>query len=84
MILTRWVSREDVLFLNFAYEEDPPMGLELEASDERDRGCIQLYHATVSQVDLTGNKCWRSGAVTAAATHTSSATWVRRLRPDWT
>jgi fatty-acid O-methyltransferase len=48
MILTRWVSRDDVLFLNFAYEEDPPMGLELEPADERDRGCIQLYHATAS------------------------------------
>jgi fatty-acid O-methyltransferase len=74
MILTRWVSRADVLLLNFAYEEDPPMGLELEASDERDRGCIQLYHATVSQVDLTGNKVLEVGCG-----HGGGASYIKAL-----
>ncbi|BBZ44552.1 methyltransferase [Mycobacterium parmense] len=50
---TRQVG-DDVVFFNFGYEEDPPMGLPLEASDERNRYCIQLYHVTASQTDLTG------------------------------
>ncbi len=73
MILTRWVSRDDVLFLNFAYEENPPMGLELEASDERDRGCIELYHATASQVDLTGKKVLEVGRG-----HGGGASYIKR------
>lgn len=52
---TRQVG-DDVVFFNFGYEEDPPLGLELEASDEPNRYCIQLYHQTASQVDLTGKK----------------------------
>lgn len=52
---TRQVG-DDVVFFNFGYEEEPPMGLPLEASDEPNRYCIQLYHVTASQVDLTGKK----------------------------
>jgi SAM-dependent methyltransferase len=50
---TRQVG-DDVVFFNFGYEEDPPMGLPLAPSDEPNRYCIQLYHVTASQVDLTG------------------------------
>ena len=39
--LTRRWDAEDVLLLNYGYEEDPPMGLPLEASDERSRYGIQ-------------------------------------------
>ncbi|WP_231989711.1 phthiotriol/phenolphthiotriol dimycocerosates methyltransferase [Mycobacterium sp. 852002-51057_SCH5723018] len=52
---TRQVG-DDVVFFNFGYEEDPPMALPLNASDERNRYCIQLYHVTAAQVDLTGKK----------------------------
>lgn len=52
---TRQVG-EDVVFFNFGYEEDPPMGLVLTPSDEPNRYCIQLYHVTASQVDLKGKK----------------------------
>jgi ubiquinone/menaquinone biosynthesis C-methylase UbiE len=52
---TRQVG-DDVVFFNFGYEEDPPMGLTLAASDEPNRYCIQLYHVTASQVDLTGKR----------------------------
>ncbi|MDT5256981.1 MAG: hypothetical protein QOD10_2061 [Mycobacterium sp.] len=52
---TRQVG-DDVVFFNFGYEEDPPMALPLAASDEPNRYCIQLYHVTASQVDLTGKK----------------------------
>src|ERR1700751_311175 len=49
---TRQVG-DDVVFFNFGYEEDPPMGLTLTASDEPNRYCVQLYHVTASQVNLT-------------------------------
>lgn len=52
---TRQVG-DDVVFFNFGYEEDPPMALPLAPSDEPNRYCIQLYHVTASQVDLTGKK----------------------------
>jgi integrase len=40
--VTRRIDADDVVFLNFGYEEDPPMGLPLAASDEPNRFCIQL------------------------------------------
>ena len=52
--LSRLLARDDVLFLNYGYEEDPPMALPLAASDEPDRFPIQLYHRTATQVDLAG------------------------------
>jgi ubiquinone/menaquinone biosynthesis C-methylase UbiE len=52
---TRQVG-DDVVFFNFGYEEDPPMALPLAPFDEPNRYCIQLYHVTASQVDLTGKK----------------------------
>jgi SAM-dependent methyltransferase len=52
---TRQVG-DEVVFFNFGYEEDPPMALPLTESDEPNRYCIQLYHVTASQVDLTGKK----------------------------
>jgi ubiquinone/menaquinone biosynthesis C-methylase UbiE len=52
--LSRLLIRDDVLFLNYGYEEDPPMSLPLAVSDEPDRFPIQLYHRTATQVDLAG------------------------------
>ena len=40
---------DDVLFMNWAYEEDPPMAIPLEPGDESHRYPIQLYHATATQ-----------------------------------
>ncbi|MGD9619465.1 MAG: phthiotriol/phenolphthiotriol dimycocerosates methyltransferase [Mycolicibacterium sp.] len=56
--LSRRLDADDMIFLNYGYEEDPPMGLALEAPDERDRYCIQLYHATATQsgAELAGKK----------------------------
>lgn len=54
--ITRLVSKGDVIFLNYGYEEDPPMALPLSASDEPDRYPIQLYHRTAAQVDLAGKR----------------------------
>jgi ubiquinone/menaquinone biosynthesis C-methylase UbiE len=55
-VLSRLLTRDDVLFLDYGYEEDPPMALPLAASDEPDRFPIQLYHRTATQVDLAGKK----------------------------
>lgn len=52
--LSRLLIRDDVLFLNYGYEEDPPMALSLTVSDEADRFPIQLYHRTATQADLAG------------------------------
>ena len=50
------ISSDDLVFMNWGYEEDPPMALALEGSDEPNRFPIQLYHRTATQVDLTGKK----------------------------
>jgi fatty-acid O-methyltransferase len=53
---------EDVIFLNCAYEENPPMGIPLEAGDERYRYSIQLYHATATQNgELAGKRILEVG-----------------------
>jgi SAM-dependent methyltransferase len=54
--LTRRLRVEEVLFLNYAFETDPPVGLKLEPADEPNRACIQLYHHVATQVDLTGKR----------------------------
>lgn len=59
--LTRRLRSDDVLFLNYGYEEDPPMGVPLPASDERDRYFIQLYHRIATQVDLAGKRVLEVG-----------------------
>jgi ubiquinone/menaquinone biosynthesis C-methylase UbiE len=52
--LTRRLHGEEVLFLNYAYEEEPPMAIPLAPGDEPNRACIQLYHHIATQVDLRG------------------------------
>jgi SAM-dependent methyltransferase len=52
--LTRRLRAEDVVFLNYAYETDPPMGIPLGATDEADRASIQLYHHVGSLAGLRG------------------------------
>ncbi len=52
--LTRRLHGEEILFLNYAYEEEPPMAIPLGPGDEPNRACIQLYHHVATQVDLRG------------------------------
>jgi ubiquinone/menaquinone biosynthesis C-methylase UbiE len=52
--LTRRLHGEEILFLNYAYEEEPPMGLPLAHGDKPNRACIQLYHHVATQVELRG------------------------------
>lgn len=54
MMTRRLGQQDDVVFLNWGYEEDPPLGLPLDESDEPNRYSIQLYHQTATQVDLSG------------------------------
>ena len=54
-VTRRW-DQDDVVFLNWGYEEDPPLGLPLAPEDEKNRWGIQLYHRTATQTDLTGKK----------------------------
>ncbi|MEO8814686.1 MAG: phthiotriol/phenolphthiotriol dimycocerosates methyltransferase [Mycobacterium sp.] len=54
--MTRRMGQDDVVFLNWGYEQDPPLGLALDAVDEPNRYSIQLYHQTATQVELAGKK----------------------------
>jgi len=75
--LTRRLGADDVLFLNYGYEEDPPMGVSLSASDEPNRLFIQLYHSTASQADLKGKRVLEVGCG-----HGGGASYVMRtLKP---
>jgi len=55
-LLTRRLRGEEVLFLNYAYEEEVPMGIPLMPGDEPNRACIQLYHHVAMQADLRGKE----------------------------
>lgn len=52
--LTRRLRGDGVLFLNYAFEEAPPMNIPLAPDDEANRACIQLYHHVATQVPLPG------------------------------
>jgi ubiquinone/menaquinone biosynthesis C-methylase UbiE len=52
--LTRRLHGEEVIFLNYAFETDPPMAIPLASEDEPNRACIQLYHHVGTQVNLQG------------------------------
>ena len=57
--LTRRLRQEQVLFLNYAFEEEPAMEIPLQAGDESNRTYIQLYHHVATQADLLENMFWR-------------------------
>lgn len=72
--LTRRLRQEEVLFLNYAFmpEENaarPP----LDATDEPNRACIQLYHHVASQVDLR-----RKEVLEVSCGHGGGASWIAR------
>lgn len=78
--LTRRLRADEVLFLNYAFEEDPPRRLALEPADEPNRACIQLYHHVATQTDLRGKT-----VLEVSCGHGGGASWVTRtLRPAFT
>ena len=54
--LTRRLDAEDLTCLNYGYEEDPPTGFSLAASNESNPSGIQLYHLVAIQADLNGKQ----------------------------
>ncbi len=71
--LTRRLRGEEVLFLNYAFETEPPLGLPLAPADEPDRGCIQLYHHVATQTALRGKK-----VLEVSCGHGGGASWLTR------
>ena len=75
--LTRRLRRDEVLFLNYAFEENPPRPLALESVDEPNRACIQLYHHVATQTGLRGKH-----VLEVSCGHGGGASWLARtLRP---
>jgi ubiquinone/menaquinone biosynthesis C-methylase UbiE len=77
-LLTRRLRSDDVQFLNYAFETEPPMGLPLSPADEPNRACIQLYHHVATQVDLRGRN-----VLEVSCGHGGGASYLTRaLRPS--
>ena len=75
-ITRRW-EKDDITFLNWGYEEDPPLDLPLSPEDEPNRYCIQLYHRTVTQTDISGKQ-----VLEVSSGHGGGAAYlVRTLHP---
>jgi SAM-dependent methyltransferase len=77
--LTRRLRDEDVTFLNYAFETDPPVALPLLPEDEPNRACIQLYHhvATLAAPSLAGKE-----VLEVSCGHGGGASWIARtLKP---
>lgn len=75
--LTRRLRNDEVLFLNYAFEEEPPRPLVLDPADEPNRACIQLYHHVATQADLRGKN-----VLEVSCGHGGGASWLTRtLRP---
>jgi ubiquinone/menaquinone biosynthesis C-methylase UbiE len=74
---TRLLGADDWLFFNYGYDEDPPLRIPLDESDEPHRFFIQLYHRTATQVDLSGKK-----VLEASCGHGGGASYlVRTFHP---
>ena len=79
LMTKRLNNQDDVQFLNWGYEEDPPLGLPLDPADEPNRYSIQLYHQTATQdgVDLAGKK-----VLECSSGHGGGASYLSRtLKP---
>ncbi len=79
--LTRRLRGEEVLFLNYAFETDPPMRVRLDPGDEPNRACIQLYHHVATQVELQGRhvlevSCGHGGGASYVARTLHPASYV--------
>ena len=71
--LTRRLRGGEVLFLNYAFETEPPVNVSLLAEDEPNRTCIQLYHHVASQADLSGKQ-----VLEVSCGHGGGASWITR------
>jgi ubiquinone/menaquinone biosynthesis C-methylase UbiE len=71
--LTRRLHGEEVIFLNYAFETDPPMDIPLSLADEPNRACIQLYHHVGSQVNFR-----RKDVLEVSCGHGGGASYLAR------
>lgn len=79
--VTRRLNGEEVLFLNYGFETEPPLGLPLSPADEPNRICIQLYHHVGTQVELAGKhvlevSCGHGGGASYLARTQRPATYT--------
>ena len=75
--LTRRLHGDDVIFLNYAFETDPPLDIPLAPEDEPDRACIQLYHHVGTQVNFQ-----RKDVLEVSCGHGGGASYLTRtLKP---
>jgi len=82
-LLTRRLRGEDVLFLNYAYGEEPALGIPLAQSDEPNRACIQLYHHVGTQVELTGKRVLEVSCGHGGGHRTWPGRFGRKAIPAW-
>ncbi len=73
--LTRRLQDEGVVFLNYAFETDPPMGIPLSPDDEVHRACIQLYHHVGMQVNFR-----RKNVLEVSCGHGGGASYLARTQ----
>ncbi len=73
--LTRRLRHDDVVFLNYAYETEPPLAVPLAPEDEVNRPCIQLYHAVASEGEFAGKD-----VLEVSCGHGGGASWLMRTR----
>ncbi|MEI6713936.1 MAG: class I SAM-dependent methyltransferase [Verrucomicrobiota bacterium] len=71
--LTSRLRDNEVLFLNYAFETEPPVALQLDPNDEPNRACIQLYHHVASQTELRGKEI-----LEVSCGHGGGASWLTR------
>ena len=76
--LTRRVRGDDVIFLNYAFEDATEPLLELGSDEEPNRACIQLYHHVASMGEIEGRE-----VLEVSCGHGGGAAFVaRHLRPS--
>jgi hypothetical protein len=73
--LTQRLQGEEVIFLNYAFETNPPMAIPLAEADEPNRACIQLYHHVGTQVNFTGKN-----VLEVSCGHGGGASYLTRTR----
>lgn len=76
--VTRRLQKDEVLFLNYAFEPATPSGLTLSPADEPNRTSIQLYHHVATQQNLRGKQ-----VLEVSCGHGGGASYLTRtLQPD--
>ena len=65
LITRRW-ENDDIVFLNWGYEEEPPLGLPLAPEDSPIGTPSSSITAPLDKRISAARRCWRSAVATAA------------------